>query len=83
MPTSIRLDPATDRALEEIAARHAATKSQIVRRAIAELLERERRSPWERAADLVGSVTGGPDDLSEQTGRRFREALAAKRAAGS
>jgi hypothetical protein len=83
MPTSIRLDRDTDRALEEIAAQRSESKSQIVRRAIAELLERERLSPWERAADLVGSVTGGPSDLSERTGRRFRELLATKRTRGS
>lgn len=75
MPTSIRLDRATDQVLEEIAARRRETKSEVVRRAIAELVTRESASPFERAADLIGSVTGGPDDLSEQTGRRFRELL--------
>lgn len=79
MPTSIRLDHDTERALEEIAARRCESKSQVVRRAIAELVARESASPFERAADLIGSVHGGPDDLSEQTGRRFRELLEARR----
>lgn len=78
MPTSIRLDHDTERALEEIAARHCETKSQVVRRAVAELIAREGASPYERVADLIGSVRGGPDDLSEQTGRRFRELLKAR-----
>lgn len=79
MPTSIRLDRDTDQALEEIAARRQETKSQVVRRAIAELVARESASPYERAADLIGTVRGGPDDLSERTGRRFRELLEARR----
>jgi len=76
MPTSIRLDPKTDRALEELARRRSQTKSELVRRAIDDLLERERVSPFERAADLIGSVSGGPEDLSEETGRRLRDLLA-------
>lgn len=78
MPTSIRLDDQTNQALEEIAARRRETKSQVVRRAIAELVVREIASPYERAADLIGSVRGGPDSLSEQTGRGFRELLETK-----
>jgi len=76
MPTSIRLDPKTDRALEELARRRSQTKSELVRRAIDDLLDRERVSPFERAADLIGSVSGGPEDLSEETGRRLRDLLA-------
>lgn len=79
MPTSIRLDPATDQALEQLARRLSETKSQVVRRAIEDLIARERVSPYERASDLIGSVSGGPRDLSEGTGRRFREILAEKR----
>lgn len=78
MPTSIRLDAETDRALEEIARRRSTTKSQVVRTAIADFLGREQLSPYARAADLLGSVTGGPEDLSEDTGRRVREMLARK-----
>ena len=75
MPTSIRLDPDTDQALEELARRRSLTKSEVVRRAIRDLLDRERLSPYERATDLIGSVTGGPPDLSESTGTRFRRLL--------
>lgn len=79
MPTSIRIDSTTDRALEELARRHSQTKSELMRRAIDEFLAREqareRTSPFDRAADLIGSVSGGPEDLSEETGRRFRNLL--------
>jgi len=79
VPTSIRLDPETDRALEELARRSSSTRSELVRRAIRDLLDREQLSPYERVSDLIGSVTGGPPDLSESTGRRFRELLAERK----
>lgn len=72
MPISVRLDPDTHRALEELARRRSETKSEVVRQAIHDLLDRERLSPYERAADLIGSVTGGPPDLSEAAGMRIR-----------
>jgi transcriptional regulator with XRE-family HTH domain len=68
-PTSIRLDPKAERALEELARQRSQTKSELVRRAIDELLTREqareRVAPFDRAADLIGSVSDGPEDLSE------------------
>ncbi|MGD2115127.1 MAG: type II toxin-antitoxin system VapB family antitoxin [Acidobacteriota bacterium] len=80
MPTSIRIDPKSERALEELARQRSQTKSELVRRAIDEFLTRERArervSPYDRAADLIGSVSGGPEDLSEETGKRFRNLLA-------
>jgi hypothetical protein len=79
MPTSIRLDPDTDRALEELARRRATTKSELIRGAIEDLLGVERSSPYERVADLIGSVSGGPADLSERTGESFRSLLEKKR----
>ena len=35
----------------------------------------DERSSFDRAADLIGCVSGGPPDLSEQTGKKFRELL--------
>lgn len=76
MPTSIRLDPATNRTLELLAKRRSVSKSALVRLAIEDLLEREKLSPYDRVSDLVGSVSGGPENLSERTGDRLRELLA-------
>ncbi len=76
MPLSIRLEPQAKTALEEIARRRGTTQSQLVRSAIDELIVRERGSLYERVEDLVGCVEGGPPDLSEDTGRKFREVLA-------
>lgn len=79
MPTSIRLDPATERTLELLAKRRSVSKSALVRQAIEDLLAREELSPYERVADLVGSVSGGPEDLSERTGEKLRALLAGRR----
>lgn len=79
MPTSIRLDPDTERALEQLAERRSTTKSELIRAAIGDLLAREERSPWERVEDLVGSAEGGPPDLSEGTGEKLRALLADRR----
>ncbi|HEY6323447.1 MAG TPA: CopG family transcriptional regulator [Thermoanaerobaculia bacterium] len=73
MPTSVRLDPETERALEQLARSRSVSKSEVVRQAIELLAARERQAPFDRVADLIGSVRGGPPDLSEQTGKRFRE----------
>lgn len=79
MPTSIRLDPATSRNLDLLAKRRSMSKSALVRLAIDDLLEREELSPYERVSDLVGSISGGPDDLSERTGETLRKLLAERR----
>ncbi len=78
MPTSIRLDPGTDRTLDVLAKRHSISKSALVRRAIEDLLAREDLSPYERVSDLIGSVSGGAEDLSERTGDRLRGLLEAR-----
>jgi predicted DNA-binding protein len=75
MPLSIRLEPEAKLALEEIARRRGTTQSQLVRSAIEDLIVREQGSLYARVEDLVGSVEGGPPDLSQETGRRFREML--------
>jgi Arc/MetJ-type ribon-helix-helix transcriptional regulator len=76
VPTSVRLDPETERALEELARSRSVSKSEVVRQAIELLASQERKAPFDRVADLIGSVQGGPPDLSEETGKRFRQLLA-------
>lgn len=77
MPVSIRLEPEEERRLRLIARRRRTSLSEVVREAIAGLTETATSSarPYDHIADLVGSVTGLPDDLSEKTGDRFFEAL--------
>ncbi len=78
MPTSVRLDPKTQRALDHLARSKSKTKSEIVREAIELLAEKGTQRPYEKVSDLIGCVTGGPPDLSEDTGSKFRELLARK-----
>src|SRR5580693_7656117 len=58
VPTSVRLDPQTQRALEQLARSRSVSKSEILRQAIELLASQERESPFERVADLIGSVRG-------------------------
>lgn len=84
MPTSVRLDPDTERLLESLARQRSQTKSQVLREAIRGLAAVEPgapagATPFERVADLVGSVTGGPPDLSERTGEKVSALLERRR----
>jgi Arc/MetJ-type ribon-helix-helix transcriptional regulator len=76
VPTSVRLDPETERALEQLARSRSVSKSEVVRQAIELLASQERQAPFDRIGDLIGCVRGGPADLSEETGTRFRQLLA-------
>jgi Arc/MetJ-type ribon-helix-helix transcriptional regulator len=76
VPTSVRLDPETERVLEELARSKSVSKSEVLRQAIELLASQVRKAPYDRVADLIGSVRGGPPDLSEETGKRFRQLLA-------
>lgn len=80
MPTSVRLDKKTEKTLMRLARQKSRTKSEIIRDAIESYAEREyksglQESAYEKIQDLVGCASGGPVDLSLETGQKFREAL--------
>jgi predicted DNA-binding protein len=84
MPTSVRLDPKTESLISRLARRTGRTKSQVIRDAIARLAEAERdgtavQTPYESMKHLIGVARGGPRDLSERTGEKFRRVLLARR----
>lgn len=84
MPTSVRLDDRTRRLLKKLMRSRRKTQSEIIREAIEALARTEESnadelSPYRRVEDLIGCVSGGPADLSENTGRKFAELLAARR----
>ena len=79
MPTSVRLNPKAQSALEHLARIKSTSKSEIVREAIELLAAKEAQRPYEKVADLIGCVTGGPPNLSENSGAKFRQVLARKR----
>ena len=86
MPTSVRLDPKTQRVIRELARRMGRTQSEVIRDAIhrfaaAESEERRGQTAFELWKDAIGCAEGGPPELSERTGERFRSHLLARRRA--
>jgi hypothetical protein len=84
MPTSVRLDPQTVRAVRALARRTGQTQSQIIRDAIRRLAAADSKASRGNTAfdlwrDVIGCATGGPPDLSERTGERFRTLLTRRR----
>jgi hypothetical protein len=86
MPTSVRLDPKTERVVRSLARRTGKTRSQVIRDAIHRLAAAESetgngQTVFEMWRDAIGCAEGGPPDLSERTGEHFRSLLRAKRRA--
>lgn len=84
MPLTVRVDVKTERLIQRLARKRGRTKSEVIRQAIgvlARTIERQEESerPYEAIRDLIGSVHGGPPDLSVRTGAQFRRMLAASR----
>ena len=88
MATSVRMDLETERLLDRLAREHGVSKSQVIRDAV-RLAAGKARSPGRAARpydafrEVIGSVKGGPPDLSERTGESFRRLLADRKAKGS
>lgn len=85
MPLTVRLDAKTEALLNRLVKRTGRTKSQVIRDAIRTFAASENRTgapkgPYEAIKHLIGIASGGPPDLSERTGEKFRELLLKKRA---
>jgi len=82
MPTSVRLDAETEELIRRLAKKRGMTKSEVVREALEEWVDRENVKP-ERTYDaikhLIGIVDSGGQNLSERTGDRFGRLLEEKR----
>lgn len=84
MAISVRLDPGTERLVERLARQRKQTKSEVIRDALGMLAQQEKgadgkKRPYDRVAHLIGSVRGGPPDLSVRTGEKFAKLLAEQR----
>ena len=83
MTVTVRLDEETKRLLQRLARERRVSRSEVVRHAIrvlaAEELKADQAEPYQAIRQLIGKVRGGPADLSERTGLRFREALRKRR----
>ena len=83
MPTSVRLDSKTENLVNKLARKKGQTKSEVIREALialarSEEAEKPHRTLYEALGPLIGSVKGGPKDLSERTGEKFRAILLEK-----
>lgn len=84
MPLTVRVDTKTERLIERLARKRGRTKSEVIREAIgilARTTEEQEKSerPYDALRDLIGSVHGGPSDLSVRTGEQFRRVLSVRR----
>lgn len=80
MPVSVRLDLKTEDLVTRLARKKGRTKSAVIRQAIWVLAEGQKAGekplrPYDAISHLIGCARGGPPDLSEQTGRKFRRLL--------
>ncbi len=81
MGTSVRLPARLERLVARVAKERGATKSEVICSALT-ALEHERRvartrpTPYAAMKHLIGCASGGPSDLSVETGKKFHELLA-------
>lgn len=86
MGTSVRLSARLERLVSRVAKERGATKSEVIR-SVLTVLEHEGRAgrarptPYEAMKHLIGCASGGPPDLSAETGKKFRAMLRRRRTA--
>lgn len=86
MGTSVRLPARLERLVSRVAKERGVTKSEVIR-SVLTVLEHESRAararptPYEAMKHLIGCASGGPPDLSEETGKKFRAVLRRRRTA--
>jgi len=79
------MDLETERLLDQLARENGVSKSQVIRDAV-RLAARKARTtgraprPYDAFRRIIGSVKGGPPDLSERTGTGFGRLLANREA---
>lgn len=78
---SVRLSKDEERIVRQIARRQKSTVSHVIRSAVSNLVQSEEQKPlrpYDRIADLIGSVAGLPPDLSATTGQQLAELMQEK-----
>jgi len=78
---SVRLSADEERTVRRLAKRKKRTVSDVIRDAVAGIVENERKAisrPFDDISDLIGSVTGLSPNLSEGTGDQFAAILQEK-----
>ena len=78
---SIRLDAETTASIERLARENGKNKSEIVREAVRQYAKRNGKRTrkggtlYDRIKDIVGSCSGGPSDLSVDSGKKYAAML--------
>ena len=85
MATSVRMDIETERLLDRLARERGLSKSQVIRDAVRSAARTNRRPrrasrPYDAFRGIIGSVRGGPVNLSERTGSTFGRLLSERKA---
>lgn len=78
---SVRLSKDEERIVRQIARRQKSTVSHVIRSAVSNLVQSEEQKPlrpYDRIADVIGSVAGLPPDLSATTGQQLAELMQEK-----
>lgn len=78
---TVRLDVTTEATLKRLSAERGQTQSEVLRDAIARLADEEEEQPsaYQRLQPFIGIADSGGQQLSQNTGQRFREILEKKR----
>lgn len=81
---TVRLDVTTEATLKRLAAERGQTQSEVIRDAITRLADEEGEQPsaYQRLKPFIGIADSGGRQLSQETGKRFRELLEEKHARG-
>ena len=86
MGTSVRLPARLERLVSRVAKERGTTKSEVIRNVLT-ILEKEDQqaqvgaTPYQAMKHLIGCASGGPSDLSTETGKKFRGMLLRRRTA--
>jgi hypothetical protein len=78
---SVRLSADEERSVRRLAKRKRRTVSDVIRDAVAGIVQDERKTvsrPYDDISDLIGSVTGLSPNLSEGSGDQFAAILQKK-----
>jgi len=77
---TLRLDPQLEQTINSVARQMGVTKSELIRKSIAEFLDNlEKPSPWELGSDVFGKYASEQENLSSDRKVLVKEIIKAKR----
>lgn len=77
---TVRLDPALEQQVDEIAKDIGLTRSEFIRKSILHYIDiQEKQNAWETGKDLFGKYSSGKNDLSVNGKKLLKDKIKAKR----